>query len=344
MHVIEPNYISPLLILLLFCVGVLVTVLAGTMLSRYADELALRRNLDKGFIGMLFLAGITSLPELAVCFSALLREPLTRGCDLALGNILGSNLFNLFILGLTGLFFARTYHHMQVRRAQKKSLLQGLILIGWLALILHNQDTLSIQIPFLDCALVLLPIPLFYLWSLRSTQQQTEPLAASSEIEPARDQRSFLFFYSRLILLSLCVVASGILLSYVGGRMTLSTELGGFNLSATFVGTLFLAFSTSLPECVIAVAALRMGHADMAAGNIVGSNIFNLLILCISDSVLRNESLLAHCSPEHILSLIGIGLLSLAAYLFFRSRTQREHTYSAILIVLLYLFLLNLGI
>ena len=75
MHVIEPSYISPLLILLLFCVGVLVTLLAGTTLSHYADELALRRNLDKGFIGMLFLAGVTSLPELAVCFSALLREP-----------------------------------------------------------------------------------------------------------------------------------------------------------------------------------------------------------------------------------------------------------------------------
>ena len=344
MHVIGLSYISPLLILLLFCVGVLATLLAGTKLSHYADELALRRNLDNGFIGMLFLAGVTSLPELAVCFSALLREPLTRGCDLALGNILGSNLFNLFILGLTGLFFANTYHHMQVRQPQKKSLLQGLILIGWLVLILHNEGTLSIQIPFLDCALVLLPIPLFYMWSLRSTQPQSETLVESSEIEPAPDQSSSLSFYSRLLLLSLCVVASGILLSYVGGRMTLSAELGGFNLSATFVGTLFLAFSTSLPECVIAVAALRMGHGDMASGNIVGSNIFNLLILCISDSVLRNESLLAHCSPQHILSLIGIVLLSLAAYLFFRSRTQREHTYSAILIVLLYLFLLNLGI
>ena len=119
MHVIEPSYISPLLILFLFCVGVIVTVLAGTQLSRYADELSRRRNLDKGFIGMLFLAGVTSLPELAVCFSALLREPLTRGCDLALGNILGSNLFNLFILGLTGLFFAHTYHQMRERQAQK---------------------------------------------------------------------------------------------------------------------------------------------------------------------------------------------------------------------------------
>ena len=154
------------------------------------------------------------------------------------------------------------------------------------------------------------------MWSVRSTPQQTEPLTESSDIQPISEQTSSLFFYSRLILLSLSVVAAGILLSYVGGRMTLSTELGGFNLSATFVGTLFLAFSTSLPECVIAVAALRMGHADMAAGNIVGSNIFNLLILSISDCVLRHESLLAHCSPHHILSLLGISLLSFAAYLF----------------------------
>ena len=233
---------------------------------------------------------------------------------------------------------------MQVRQPQKKSLFKGLILVGWLALILHNQDTLNIQIPFLDCALVLLPIPLFYLWSLRSTQPQTDPLVESSKIEPAPAQRSSLSFYSRLISLSLCVVAAGILLSYVGGRMTLSTELGGFDLTATFVGTLVLAFSTSLPECVIAVAALRMGHADMAAGNIVGSNIFNLLILSISDCVLRHESLLAHCSPHHILSLLGISLLSFAAYLFFRSRTQREHMSIAILIVFIYLLFLSLGI
>ena len=104
---------------------------------------------------------------------------------------------------------------------------------------------------------------------------------------------------------------------------------------ASFIGTLFLALSTSLPELVIACSCLRYGLADMAVGNIIGSNLFNLLILCLGD-LLKENLLLNHVSSNHQLSFSFIATLSLFGLLILRyPKTIRIGSF---LILLSYLF------
>ena len=85
-----------------------------------------------------------------------------------------------------------------------------------------------------------------------------------------------------------------IYLPHVADKIAVITGLG-----QTFVGSLLVALSTSLPEIVVGRAALKMGAVDLAVGNLLGSNLFNLLILAIDDLFFLNSPLLSSISPDH---------------------------------------------
>ena len=304
-------------LLFAFLIAVLAIVLSGSQLSRYGDALAIRTKIDSSFIGALFLATVTSLPELAVSMSALLREPLTVGPDLAVGNMLGSNLFNLFILGIIGLVFTQTYKTLKQSDLHQKNLLQSLQLLI-IAFIAYRYSCISL--PIINVNWLLLLIPIAYISFLKKNaiqDEDKEPQVIQSSQSNIVNESTFLF-YTKLILLSLIIIMAGIFLSTLGSQMALPVQQGGLGLQASFIGTLFLALSTSLPELVIACSCIRYGLADMAVGNIIGSNLFNLLILCIGDLLLKDDLLLNHVSSNHQLSFIFITILSLFGLLIIR--------------------------
>ncbi len=112
---------------------------------------------------------------------------------------------------------------------------------------------------------------------------------------------------------ALIVIGAAVFLPYFGERIAAYTGLGN-----TFFGTLFIAAATSLPELVVSLAALRMGALDMAVGNLLGSNVFNMFILGIDDVFYREGSLFKNISSSHLLSVfitiimtavVGLGLL-----------------------------------
>jgi cation:H+ antiporter len=115
-------------------------------------------------------------------------------------------------------------------------------------------------------------------------------------------------------------VAAAVFLPKIGEEIASQTGL-----SRTFVGTLFIAFSTSLPEVVVAVTALRLNAADMAVGNIFGSNMFNMAILAIDDIAYTKGSLLLIAAPEHIISVVAaITMTAIAtAGITYRIRAKR---------------------
>ena len=99
--------------------------------------------------------------------------------------------------------------------------------------------------------------------------------------------KSSLVFYSKFILISFIVVILGVLMSSVGNIMSLDISSGGLGLDANFTGTLFLALSTSLPELAIALSCIKINNTQMACGNILGSNLFNFLIIFLSDLFIK---------------------------------------------------------
>jgi len=104
----------------------------------------------------------------------------------------------------------------------------------------------------------------------------------------------------RYAIAALAVVAAALWLPFVGARLA---EVMGWH--RTFVGTLFIAGATSLPELVVTIAALRIGAVDMAIANLLGSNLFNIAILAVDDVFFRTGPLLAHVSPLHAISAVS---------------------------------------
>ncbi len=134
------------------------------------------------------------------------------------------------------------------------------------------------------------------------------------------------------------LVAAGVWLPFVASDLA---KAMGWN--QTFVGTLFVAAVTSLPEFVVTIAALRMGALDMAIANLLGSNLFNMLVLAIDDVAYRKGPLLSHVSPVHAVSAFSAVIMTgiVVVGLLYRAKTRVFRYVDWISISLFLVYLLN---
>jgi len=282
-------------LLLSFAATAALVVLAGIRLSLYGDALGERTGLGSGLVGLVFLAAVTSLPELVVSLTSVIQctDPL-QGADLATGNMLGSNIFNLLILALVALLFPRKFDPEKLEKPHTGSTIYGLVLLAIFAAAFLVDGWGEYLIPGLHCSWGVLLLPVAYGFILRREHRQQKKAKTEDHL-PSEQMLTHLpapRFYSMLGGLCLLIIGGGIVLSILGSRMALPAEQGGFGLEASLIGTIFLAISTSLPELVISIASVRMGFLDMAVGNVLGSNMFNLLIIFAADVAMRGGSLL----------------------------------------------------
>ena len=292
---------------------------AGWVLSRSGDRIAALTGLSGGWVGLALLATATSLPELAsgVSAVALLQAP-----NLAVGNALGACVFNLLCLAVVDMLQRQEPLY---RRASDEHLLSaafGVVMLGLVAMAVLMAQTL----PSLLHVGVYSPVLLgLYLLALRSVHaRQRHPtgrrdsgsspppgarsaspgapdvadVAAAPEAGPADvaapQATTLAAEWRRFTLAAAMVLAAGIWLSHLADELA---QAAGWNRS--FVGTLFMALVTTLPEVAVTLSALRMGAIDMAIGNLLGSNLFNVAILAIDDAAYVQRALLADASTAH---------------------------------------------
>jgi cation:H+ antiporter len=314
-------------------------VLAGIRLSIYGDALGDRTGLGNGLIGLVFLAGVTSLPELVVSLTSVINAAnLAQGADLATGNMLGSNVFNLLILAFMALLFTKKFKPQDMEDAHTDSTLYGLLMLVLFAGAYLASNWGNRLVPGLGCTWFVLALPIAYFFILiREHKQHKESGEAHLPEETRLTQIPAIHFYS--ILLGLCglIIGGGILLSILGSRMALPPDQGGFGLEASLIGTIFLAISTSLPELVISFASIRMGFLDMAVGNVLGSNMFNLLIIFVADVAMRKGSLLEQASSKHWTSVVLILALTFLAGALLRTKSSKASVPVALGMILVYI-------
>ncbi len=322
-----------------FLATALLVVVSGIRLSIYGDALGDRTGLGSGLIGLVFLAGVTSLPELVVSLTSVIQatDP-AQGADLSVGNMLGSNVFNLLILALMALLFPRRFDPKTLTDPQTDSTLYGLVMLAIFGIAFATADLDVPRVPLLGCSWPVLALPATYGLILRREHRQ-QKLETKEQLptETRLAQLPALHFYSVLALLCGLIVGGGILLSILGARMSLPPEQGGFGLEATLIGTLFLAVSTSLPELVISFSSVRLGFLEMSVGNVLGSNMFNLLIIFVADVALHGYSILRQASSKHWTSVGLILLLTLLAGLLLRTRSRTQSVPLAAAMMLIYL-------
>lgn len=280
-----------------FVISAAVIVIAGSFLTRFADAIAEITRLGRLVIGSVLLAGATSLPELTVDISAA-----SMGMtDLAVGDLLGSSLMNLLLLAVLDLSH-RSRGRMLSRQSAAHAL-SGLVSTALTTLVALGLLTGKTLKPYtlvgLSPGIILvaigytLGVRLVYLdqrMALRTaTEQGQQQVLASVGIGLGRAVVGFAVCAGAIFI-------AGPRLAAAAGELAERSGLGD-----TFVGTTLLAFSTSLPELVSMLAALRMGAIDLAIGNVFGSNAFNMLLLVPLDLV-QSGSLLAIASPKHAIT------------------------------------------
>ena len=300
-----------------FLVCATVIFFAGRKLSYYGDLLAEKTGMSKGWVGLILMASVTSLPELMVGISS---SAIVESADLATGDILGSCAFNLGILAMLDAFMPRdrplfgfaSQHHML-------NAALGIILMSLVgfALFLPGDLVVTPWIGFFSILFIVV-----YLISIRVIYLNEQKLKAdgpelSSQHVPLVSLR---FIVTRYIAFALVIIAAALALPFFAEHIAEMTGLG-----KSFVGTFFLAVSTSLPEIAVSIAAVRMGSIDLSVGNLLGSNIFNVLILAIDDMFYRKGFLLKDASEFHLISVFSTILMSAVVIigLSYRSNGKR---------------------
>ena len=313
-----------------FLLAAAITVYAAIKLSTYADVMTEKSKMGGMLVGTVLLAGATSLPEVTTSISAVMID----NPDIAIGNMLGSNLFNIFILAMFDLYFRQKQLFNYASRDHLYTAGLGLLLTvtTLIALIVRVDMTfIGIGVDALLIA-ILYGIGIYYIG-----KQPTEPVAEQEveevvvgKYEEITLKRAVFGF----IIAAIVIMAAGTALSITGDQIAVVTGLG-----SSFVGSFLIAASTSLPEAVAVFMALKLRNVNLAFGSILGSNIFNMLIIAMSDVFYRNGSILADVSTSHLVSAVGITILSiLVMYSVLRQNVTSKVRYviPSLLVVVVY--------
>jgi cation:H+ antiporter len=326
------------LVWLTFLVAAAVIVLAATQLAKFGDAIAVRTRLGGMFVGALLLAGATSLPELLTTISSF-RVGLP---DLAAGNLLGSNMFNMLVLALLALFYrqARILRRVAMRHALIASL--AALLIGLAAFFILADIPAQIGWVGVD-SLILMAV---YLVGARLLQYGAAPPPEVESEPPPQGTPSL-----RVSAIGFAVAAAALVIAtpFLVRSSAQIAEITG--VGAGFVGTLLVATVTSLPELVTTIAAVRIAAYDLAVGNLFGSNAFNIFALGLADVFYLPGRFLGAIDPVFALvALLGL-ILTMLGLIGNLIRVERRIFFleiDALVIVVVYfagmLFLYGRGI
>lgn len=280
--------------------------LAGYHLSRHADRIAELTGLGRNFIGAVLLATVTSLPELISGVSAVrfVNDP-----NLAVGDILGSCVINLGLVVVLDFAWREGSVYRKATQGHLLSAALGMVLLSFVAFSLLAGPRLpGFRIGHVGGFTLL--IPLLYFLSMK-TLRTFEGQASAVPPKGRHDQGELRLSVAMFGLSAAGVVAAGAALPFLAKAI-----VDGMGWSSGFVGTVFLALSTSLPEIAVTVAAIRLKALELAFSNVLGSNLFNLVILFVDDLLYVEGPLLRHVDPGHsltaILAVMMTGLVSIA--------------------------------
>jgi cation:H+ antiporter len=327
---------SILLIWIQFTVCAFIIVFSGAKLSLYGDIIANKTGISGSWIGLILLASVTSLPELIIGISSLTLADVP---NIAVGDVFGSCVFNLTILIVLD-FLLRG--ESLYRRASHSHILSagfGVVLIGFAGLnVLLNDKTMVFNIGHIGAYTPV--IILLYLIAMRAVfvherAQLREFVEEIADRYPTITLRQASFRYA---LAAVFIIAAGTYIPFVSAQLA---EAMGWH--ETFVGTIFVAAVTSLPELTVTIAALRIGALDMAIANLLGSNLFNIAILAFDDLIFLKGSLLSHISPMHAFSALSAVIMTgvVIIGLVYRPNTRLFMSVGWISLSLFTLYLLN---
>jgi len=279
-----------------FIVCCLIILLAGTKLARYGDIIAEKTGLGRIWIGLILIAVITSAPELITGVSSvvLVKQP-----DMALGTLLGSCCFNLVVIVVIDIMHSKGPVLNEASRRHLVPAAGGLALYGLAVLgIIFSGSFAEIKVGWVSLPSLLILagyVTVIYLMFRVETDQRR----LETEAEQVYGHESAKRVWIKFVIAGAAVVGTGVWLALVGDKIATTYP----SMSASFVGSLFLAICTSLPELVVAVAAVRIGAVDMAIADILGANLLDVGHTFTIDLVTTGGTIQSMLSPVNLVTL-----------------------------------------
>lgn len=244
----------------LIVLGLALLIAGGEALVRGASTFAVKAGISPLVIGLVVVSAATSAPEMAVTIGAVLNgEP-----GLAVGNVVGSNIANiLLILGMSAVISP-----LLIKRQIVRFDLPVMVGLSILLLVVSLDGTVSL----LDGILLLVGLVLHAVVSIVLGRREVASAITAGDTMPLNSAPVPLWLAGILLVAGIGLLVGGAQ-ALVAGAVSIATALG---VSSLVVGLTVVAIGTSLPELATSIIALRRGERDMAVGNIVGSNIFNI--------------------------------------------------------------------
>lgn len=304
----------------------LLIIYFGTKITKTADIIAEKKKWGRAFMGVIFISMITSFPEL---FTGLSAVTIVDSPDISVGEIVGSCIFNMFIIGLIGIYFRRKRVFSLKSRRDRLPVFFSLILLILITLALFFKMNIRI-LTFGISSFAIFIIYIFFIYIIFKNR--------SSEKEELKYRDKSLKKEVRFFVISaIVIIGIGIYLPVVGKELA---QVMGWKDS--FVGAVFLAFVTSFPELIVSFASVKLGAFDMLIGNIAGSNLFNIAIIFIVDIFYLKGNLISNVKDFHIV-YIGIIAIIMNILVLSGSGIQREKykrkyfPLNPVLLIILYL-------
>ena len=299
----------------LFCLVVI--LFAGTKLARYGDAIAAKTGLGRIWIGLLLIAIVTSMPEMVTGISA---AALVKVPDLAIGDFLGSCIFNLAILAVLDMIYRPAPVLSHTSRRNILPALMGIVLIILVGIsILAGEWLENISLWWVGVPSIV--IFLLYLFFVRRIMLYENRQNAAMPPEKADNKYDGIIktVYIRFAIAALAIIGAGIWLAFIGDEISTT-----YNLSSSFVGSLFLAVNTSMPELVVAITAVRIGAIDIAVADILGANMLNMANIFIADISYNRGPILSSVSNDHLITALGAIVMIFILIIALRFPGQRK--------------------
>ncbi|MBO5876434.1 MAG: calcium/sodium antiporter [Bacteroidales bacterium] len=308
--------------ILLLISGLLLILFGANWLVDGSTSIARKTGISEFVIGITIVGIGTSTPEMVVSYFAAFQGQ----SEIALGNVIGSNIFNiLMILGITTLIKPVTMsRENRLKDIPMNILVTGALLILWLA-----HSILGIgqnQISRLEGLLMLIAF-VAYLWMMfRSGNDNTEE--ENEEIKTFSPAMAVIMIIGGLA----CLIGGGRV--FVNSATAIAHYL---NLSEKFIAITIMAAGTSLPELATCIVAARKGRNQMALGNVIGSNISNILLIVGGAALISPLSLSGISYMDFAVVMISSIVLLISAYTFQKERIDRIEGMFFILIEIAYM-------
>lgn len=286
-----------MLIYLSYAAVAAIVVFLSNKAATYVDLLDKKTSLSGAFIGGVLLSAVTSLPELLTSISATVWLD-TPG--LCMGNILGSDLFNLAVLAVLIMTSAKRYEKAYVAGSHTITTLFLILIYG--VIFLNKMNILNFEILTVNiCSIII--VVLYGIALKFMAGDSNEDISVNNEVaielEEEESGLTLKQIIIRFVLTSIGLVLFSILITYITDEISVRLNLG-----TGIAGALFLGIATSLPEVTSTISLIKMGNFNVAVGNIVGSNIFNFLVLAIADILYTKGSIFTFADPKTVNLLV----------------------------------------